>query len=71
MTLIKQGSCQMCKYFEKMVVSGVPDINAKQPDGFCHRNPPGVTVNGRAIGSYFSPVKNDQWCGEFATKLEI
>lgn len=51
-------NCQSCKFF-------LPQSEAQ---GLCRRNPPTPIPTEQGVISFFPPMLNDGWCGEFKEK---
>ncbi len=69
--MIEEGSCEFCKFFLANL------SKEKNPDGYCRRMPPAITVIGKnnlgqaMIQSQFPPIMKSFWCGEYRAKLDI
>jgi hypothetical protein len=50
--------CASCVFFKK------DGERAETKEGFCHRYPPSVFLEGEAFRSLFAPVREDFGCGE-------
>lgn len=51
-------NCKACKFF----------LAQDEAQGLCRRNPPTPIPTEQGVISFFPPMLNDGWCGEFKNK---